>query len=80
MKSAASDIDTSTPSGFKDARKALGLSIRDVAHIINSNEKTVRIWERSEGRGPNPVAARIMIWLLDGYRPPEWPVNGSTVF
>lgn len=74
MQSAANNIDTSTPSGFKEAREALGLSTRDVAHIINTNEKTVRVWERPDGRGPNPVAARAMIWFLDGYRPPEWPV------
>lgn len=62
-----------TSEEFKNARMALGLTVRDVAHILDTNEKTVRLWERiAYDREPNPVAARVMQWMLDGYRPPEF--------
>lgn len=62
---------------FKAARHALGLSLGELSHILNTAERAIRKWEgdvdASTSRSPNPVAARVMTWMLDGYRPPEWP-------
>lgn len=63
-----------TPAQFKDARNRLGLSASQLADIIDSDPRTIRKWEREDGtRPPNPIAVRIMEWMLTGYRPPEWP-------
>ena len=66
-----------TPEQFKAGRRSLGLSVYQLGHIINTAPHTIRKWEmseaRSSGRSVNPVAARVMEWLLAGYRPPEWP-------
>ena len=59
---------------FKEARKKLGLSQRALAIILNSNHRTVQRWEDGEDSRPvNPIAARVLDWLLKGFRPPEWP-------
>ncbi len=66
-----------TPREFKEARIALGLSQAQLGAILDTNPTTIRKWEaepdRRTSRAPNPVAARVMRWLLDGFRPPEWP-------
>lgn len=53
-----------TPDQFKEARHTLGLSVSDVADILNTEPRTVRRWEDGT-RSPNPVAVRVMQWLLD---------------
>jgi len=64
-------------SEFKEARITLGLSQAQLGAILNTNPTTIRKWEaeadRSTSRHPNPVASQVMRWLLDGFRPPEWP-------
>lgn len=66
-----------SPLEFKEARISLGLSQAQLGAILNTNPTTIRKWEaeadRSTSRNPNPVAAQVMRWLLDGFRPPEWP-------
>lgn len=70
-----------TPTEFRDARTHLGLSTSELAAILGVDSRTVRKWEDTRGdestnaRPPNPVASRVMRWLLDGYRPPEWHEN-----
>ena len=61
-----------TPSQFKQARQSLGLSQSELAAILNTTDRTVRKWENDE-RGPNPIACRVVEWMQDGYRPPQWP-------
>lgn len=77
MPRLADRIDTSTSEGFKEARHALGLTVRDLAHVLGlgaNGERTIRKWEdKRNSMGPNPVAARALIWFLDGFRPPDWP-------
>jgi DNA-binding transcriptional regulator YiaG len=62
---------------FKIARRRLGLTQAELALVLNTTPQTIRKWEAhdqaSTARAPNPVAARVMSWLLAGYRPPEWP-------
>ena len=66
-----------TPQEFKQARQSLGLTQSELGHILDTAPQTIRKWEmdaeRSTARGPNPVAWRAMQWMLDGFRPPEWP-------
>lgn len=65
-----------TPAEFKAARKFLGLTQSQLGHILDTNPSTIRRWEMApdvkSARPPNPVASRVMGWMLDGYRPPEW--------
>ena len=65
-----------TPQEFKEARKALGLKQREMADILNVSQRTVRSWEQDNGIGQRPVnatTARVVEWLLNGFRPPQWP-------
>lgn len=61
-----------TPIEFKNSREAMGLSVRDLAYVLGTEERTIRKWETENGIGPNPVAARAVKWMLeDGFQPPE---------
>tara|TARA_B100000767_G_C19399058_1_gene383119 strand:- start:237 stop:449 length:213 start_codon:yes stop_codon:yes gene_type:complete len=64
---------------FKDARKKLGLSKEQLGLILNTNIRTIQRWEADEdiksSRHPNPVASVVMGWFLDGFRPPNWPLD-----
>lgn len=66
-----------TPEEFKAARKRLGLTQRDLAVILDTRDSTIRKWEASDtastARAVNPIAAQVMRWMLDGFRPPEFP-------
>ena len=63
-----------TPQQFKEARQKLGLTQSQLGHILNSNPRTVRKWETDDDTRPvNPIAQRVIEWMLNGYRPPEWP-------
>lgn len=62
-----------TPQGFKQARRDLNLSAAHLGRILNVNERTIRKWEQDDGtRPPNPIACRVLQWMLDGFRPPEY--------
>ncbi|MEO0380918.1 MAG: helix-turn-helix transcriptional regulator [Pseudomonadota bacterium] len=62
---------------FKAGRKALGLTQAELGAVLDTAPQTIRKWEmpprNSTARSVNPVAARVMQWMLDGYRPPEFP-------
>jgi DNA-binding transcriptional regulator YiaG len=64
---------------FKAARNGLGLTLLELALILDTDPRTVRKWEaatdRSTARAPNPIAVRVLTWMVDGYRPPEWPAG-----
>jgi DNA-binding transcriptional regulator YiaG len=63
-----------SPTQFKAARRKLGLSASQLGHVLNTDPRTVRKWEQEDGtRPPNPIACRVVEWMLDGYRPPEFP-------
>jgi DNA-binding transcriptional regulator YiaG len=66
-----------TPNEFKEARRKLGLTQAQLGAILDTAPQTIRKWEMSEDRSTsrsvNPVAARVMEWMLNGYRPPEFP-------
>ena len=62
---------------FKSIRHQLGLTVNELGKILDTDSRTIRKWEAepdlSTARGPNPVAARVMCWMRDGFRPPEFP-------
>jgi len=62
---------------FKKARHQLGLTLSELGHILNTDARTIRKWEAgsecSTSRHPNPIASRVMQWMLDGYKPKQWP-------
>lgn len=66
-----------TPQQFKSARLKLGLTQGQLSVILDTAPQTIRKWEmgedRSTARSVNPIAARVMAWMLNGYRPPEFP-------
>ncbi|MEP5730819.1 MAG: helix-turn-helix domain-containing protein [Sulfitobacter sp.] len=65
-----------TSEEFKEARQKLGLTLTQIAVILDTDPRTIRKWEATQGtnaRSPNPVAARVVTWMLNGFRPPEWP-------
>lgn len=59
-----------TPQQFRETRSNLGLSINDLAAILDTNPVTVRRWEMDEGkqtgRPPNPIACQVLRWLQEG--------------
>lgn len=71
-----SEFDTTTGEGFRDAREHLGLSYRELSEILGGiRPDTIRKkWERDDPP-PGPMASQIMDWMVDGYRPPEWPAR-----
>lgn len=67
-----------TPAKFKANRLKLGLSQTDLGAILNTASRTIRYWEDdSDARPPNPIACRVVEWMLTGYRPPEWPAQAK---
>lgn len=70
-----------TPAEFKEARRKLGLSQRELGTLLDTSPVTIRKWEtdpeNSSSRKPNPVASKVMKWLLNGFRPPEFPTSNK---
>lgn len=70
-------MDDMTPEQFKKARQSLGLTQSELGKVLNTAPQTIRKWEmpdqRSTARKVNPIAARVMGWLLAGFRPKEFP-------
>lgn len=66
-----------SPTEFKQAWRKLGLTQSQLGSILDTAPQTIRKWEmdetRSTARSVNPIAARVMRWMLAGYRPPEFP-------
>lgn len=65
-----------TPTKFKEARHKLGLSASQLGAILNTDPRTIRKWEAEDvasARPPNPIACRVLEWMVAGYRPPEFP-------
>ena len=65
------------PDEFRQIMRQLGLTQRELARILDTSDTTIRKWLAHDGastaRGVNPVAAQVMRWLRDGFRPPQWP-------
>jgi len=66
-----------TPAELKEARHKLGLSVADLARLLDTDAQTVRRMDQSETantfRKPAPRMVRLLDAYLSGYRPPDWP-------
>ena len=66
-----------TPTEFRKARNALGLSVRQLAQMLSVDPEVVRQMEIQIATGGHrPIRGSIVRLLqayLDGYRPPDWP-------
>ena len=66
-----------TPRDIKEARRALGLSVSDLARLLDTDPQTVRRMEQRETantfRRPAPRMIRLIRAYLDGYRPDDRP-------
>lgn len=63
-----------TGSEFKAARETLGLTYGEMGAILGDiRPDTIRRKWENDSPPPSPMAVQIVGWMLDGYRPPEWP-------
>jgi len=70
------------PKTFRKARKALGLSQRQLAKVIGISWITVKKYEMptdaTNHRDVSPPIEALMKAYLSGYRPPKWPAKVTT--
>lgn len=68
-----------TPAEIKQARQSLGLSVADLARMLDTDPQTVRRMEQTEDastfRRPAPRMERLIAAYLSGYRPADWPTT-----
>lgn len=66
-----------TPDQIKEARQSLGLSVADLAAVIETDPQTVRRMEMdpdaNTARRPAARMVRLIRAYLAGYRPDDWP-------
>ena len=66
-----------TPAEIKQARHSLGLSVADLARLLDTDPQTVRRMEYDETasthRAPAPRMIRLIAAYVAGYRPQDWP-------
>jgi transcriptional regulator with XRE-family HTH domain len=62
-----------TPDDIREARKALGLSQRELATLLGYGD-VMRVSEIERGvRVAGDAVERLLRAYLDGYRPNDWP-------
>lgn len=68
-----------TPTELKEARHTLGLSVADLARLLDTDAQSIRRMEQGESastfRRPAPRMIRLIRAYLDGYRPTDWPTT-----
>lgn len=66
-----------TPAEIKAVRQWLGLTVSQLAVLLDTDPQTIRRMEQSETantfRKPAPRMVRLIRAYLDGYRPADWP-------
>jgi DNA-binding XRE family transcriptional regulator len=65
--------DICQPAAFREARATLGLKREQLSAILQVHAETIEKWETDGARGAPSVAGEVMQWMLDGFRPPDWP-------
>lgn len=67
-----------TPYEIKEARQSLGLSVSQMAAMLETDRQTIRRMEMSAdastAREPAGRMVRLIRLYLDGARPDDWPV------
>ncbi len=68
-----------TPTQLREARRELGLSVRQLAAMLSVDPDLVRRMEIQIGdEGHRPIRGsiqRLVRAYLDGYRPSDWPLS-----
>lgn len=68
-----------TPDEIKAARHQLGLSLAQLADLLDTDPQTIRRLELdpedSTARKPAPRMVRLIRAYLEGYRPADWPAD-----
>lgn len=71
-----------TPAQIKEARHALGLSVVQLAAMLETDAQSVRRMELREdastARTPAVRMVRLIRAYLDGYRPSDWPIDAES--
>lgn len=66
-----------TPAQLREARHTLGLSVAQMADMLDTDPLSIRRMEmdqdRKTARAPAPRMIRLMVAYLAGYRPDDWP-------
>lgn len=66
-----------TSAEIKAVRQWLGLTVSQLAVLLDTDPQTIRRMEQSETantfRKPAPRMVRLLRAYLDGYRPADWP-------
>jgi transcriptional regulator with XRE-family HTH domain len=66
---------------LKEARRSLGLSVADMARLLDTDPQTIRRMEQREDastfRRPAPRMERLIAAYISGYRPDDWPLGAS---
>ena len=66
-----------TPTELKEARQSLGLSVSQLAEMLETDAQSIRRMEMSQDcsthRFPAPRMQRLIKAYVDGYRPDDWP-------
>jgi DNA-binding transcriptional regulator YiaG len=68
-----------TPAEFKWAREQLGLTLAELAVLLDTDPKSLRCIEAPEStnmhRKPAPRMVRLLDAYMMGYRPSDWPTD-----
>ena len=71
-----------TPDEIKKARHKLGLSVAQLAAMLETDPQTIRRMEQREdantSRAPAVRMVRLLRAYLDGYRPRDWPLDAES--
>ena len=68
-----------TPTHIDEARRKLGLSVSQMAAMLDTGGQDYRRWmmsaDKSTARAVPARVYRLINAYLAGYRPPDWPVT-----
>ena len=71
-----------TSAQIKEARHKLGLSVAQLAAMLETDPQTIRRMEQREdantSRAPAVRMVRLLRAYLDGYRPLDWPLDAES--
>ena len=69
-------VDLRTPSGFRGARRFLGITVSQLSHELEMGERTLWKYEAGDVRIPGPVRAYIRVMLTARGK---WPLRVAAI-
>lgn len=70
-----------TPQQVREARHKLGLSLEQLATLLGylGTQRRQMMWDIENNRRPlREPQERLLLAYLDGYRPDDWPEQGTS--